>query len=113
MLRTPNVLPVTTLFATVTQAVQLPAPLPPSAGLRINVLLRANVLVDPKAGPDSLKMPSTLSLTRLLIIVTEAMTPELNAALAAYRQLAAKYDFAGAAAVIREANLTEPSLKQA
>ena len=39
-------------------------------------------------------------------------TPELNAALRAYRQLAAKYDFAGAAAVIREANLSEPSLKQ-
>jgi len=39
-------------------------------------------------------------------------TPELNAALGAYRQLAAKYDFAGAAAVIREATLSEPSLKQ-
>jgi len=39
-------------------------------------------------------------------------TPELNAALRAFRQLAAKYDFAGAAAVIREANLSEPSLKQ-
>jgi hypothetical protein len=39
-------------------------------------------------------------------------TPELNAALRAYRQLAAKYDFAGAAAVIREASLSDPSLKQ-
>ncbi len=36
----------------------------------------ANVLVDPKGGPDSLKMPSTLSLKRLLIIVTEAMTQQ-------------------------------------
>ena len=39
-------------------------------------------------------------------------TPELNAALGAYRQLAAKYDFDGAAAVIREATLSEPALKQ-
>jgi hypothetical protein len=39
-------------------------------------------------------------------------TPQLTAAVAVYRQLIAKYDFAGAAAVIREANVTEPSLKQ-
>jgi eukaryotic-like serine/threonine-protein kinase len=39
-------------------------------------------------------------------------TPQLNAAVGAYRQLAAKYDFTGAAAVIREANLSEPSLKE-
>jgi hypothetical protein len=39
-------------------------------------------------------------------------TPHLIAAMEAYRQLIAKYDFAGAAVVIRKVNVTEPSLRQ-
>jgi hypothetical protein len=39
-------------------------------------------------------------------------TPHLIAAMEAYRQLIAKYDFASAAVVIRKVNVTEPSLRQ-
>jgi hypothetical protein len=81
VLATPDVLPVTTLFAIVMQAVQLPAPLPPSAALRTDVLSRAKILVDPKEALGPLVMASTFSLKRLLMIVTEAMTPEFNEAL--------------------------------
>src|SRR5947207_15086339 len=39
-------------------------------------------------------------------------TTQLTAAVKAYQQLVAKYDFAGAAAVMRNVPVTEPSLKQ-
>jgi len=39
-------------------------------------------------------------------------TPQLTTALKRYQQLVSKYDFAGAAAVIRKLSLTEPSLRQ-
>ncbi|PYK69032.1 MAG: hypothetical protein DME45_04265 [Verrucomicrobia bacterium] len=39
-------------------------------------------------------------------------TPQLTAAVKAYHQLVAKYDFAGAAAVMRKVTVTDPSLKQ-
>src|SRR5438477_609273 len=39
-------------------------------------------------------------------------TPQLRAAVEAYQQLVAKYDFAGAAALMREVTVTEPSLQQ-
>jgi eukaryotic-like serine/threonine-protein kinase len=39
-------------------------------------------------------------------------TPQLTTALKKYQQLVSKYDFAGAAAVIRKLSLTEPSLRQ-
>jgi hypothetical protein len=40
-------------------------------------------------------------------------TPQLRAAVKAYQRLVARYDFAGAAAVMRKLTVTEPSLKQA
>ena len=39
-------------------------------------------------------------------------TPQLRTALKAYQRLVARYDFAGAAAVMRKLTVTEPSLKQ-
>jgi hypothetical protein len=39
-------------------------------------------------------------------------TPQLTSAVKMYRQLAAKYDFAGAAAAMRKVTVTEPSLKE-
>src|SRR5205823_10185341 len=39
-------------------------------------------------------------------------TPQLTIGLKRYQQLVSKYDFAGAAAVIRKLSLTEPSLRQ-
>jgi eukaryotic-like serine/threonine-protein kinase len=39
-------------------------------------------------------------------------TPQLRTAVKAYQQLVARYDFAGAAAVMRKITVTEPSLKQ-
>jgi hypothetical protein len=72
-LKTPVPLLVTTLLAIVMQAVRLPVPLPSSAGLPVNVLSRAIVVVGPKGfgGSDWLMMPRPLSVKTLLVIVKE------------------------------------------
>jgi hypothetical protein len=74
-----------------------------------NTTISAEALLLQKTLASRLRNPTQEKQRRDLLA---RETPQLTAALKRYQQLVSKYDFAGAAAVLRKLNLTEPSLRQ-